>query len=127
MIEVVLDASALLAYLEGEPGAEVVNQYIAGGVITSLNLAEVVTKIVQRGATHADMRTIIGALRCDMAPVDTELGVSAGILHAATRAFGLSLGDCVCLALAMRDRLPVLTADRAWAALDLPITVTLIR
>jgi len=127
MTKVVLDSSALIAYFNGEPGGEIVDGRVTSGLLSAVNLAEVVTKMVQQGGTPDRVRAITSTLSCEIAPLDAELGVSAGIFHASTRAFGLSLGDCVCLALAIRENLPVLTADRAWATLDLPIPVTLIR
>ena len=70
---------------------------------------------------------MVGDLACAIVPVDAELGLRAGVLHAATRSRGLSLGDRICLALAEGEGVPALTADRAWADLDIGIEVSLIR
>ena len=66
-------------------------------------------------------------LGMEVVPVDQELGAKAGELRRGTTHVGVSLGDRICLALAMRERLPVLTADRAWAKLDIGVDVRLIR
>lgn len=62
-----------------------------------------------------------------MAPFDTDLALRAALLRNSTRPYGLSLGDRACLALARREGLPVLTADRSWAKLDVGVEVVLIR
>lgn len=127
MIEAVLDASAALAYLRGEPGGEAVEAKLARSVMSSVNLAEVVAKLIERGASPTLAEEIVGGLGCEIAAVDAALGLRAGVMHGETGRHGLSVGDRVCLALAEREGLPALTADRVWGALDLPIQVALIR
>jgi PIN domain nuclease of toxin-antitoxin system len=124
----VLDASALLAVLQREAGAEVVLPVIEGALMSSVNWSEVVQKAAARGvAVDRRMRRdveAIGVRIVPFAPDDAE--AAAGIWEAAPRA-GLSLGDRACLALA-RDRGAVaLTTDRAWAALPLGVTVEVVR
>jgi PIN domain nuclease of toxin-antitoxin system len=123
-----LDASALLAVLQREAGAEVVLPVIEGALMSSVNWSEVVQKAAARGvAVDRRMRRdveAIGVRIVPFAPDDAE--AAAGIWEAAPRA-GLSLGDRACLALA-RDRGAVaLTTDRAWAALPLGVTVEVVR
>ncbi len=60
-------------------------------------------------------------------PFDQELASIAAGLESLTRPFGLSLGDRACLALGIRLSLPILTADQAWAKLDVGVKVELIR
>jgi PIN domain nuclease of toxin-antitoxin system len=125
--EVVLDASALLAFLQREPGSDRVRQALQGAVIGSVNFAEVVTKLVHWGAPADRVAERLGDLDLDVQPFDRELALAAGALHAETKAHGLSLGDRSCLALALALAAPVLTADRAWQLIDLGIEVELIR
>ena len=120
MSEWVLDASAALAVLQQEPGEERVEQALAdGAVISAVNLSEVVAKLADRGMPEAEIRADITRLRLDVAPFNGVDAFAAGLLRPATRAAGLSLGDRACIALGRRSRLPVLTADIAWTALDL--------
>ena len=116
----VLDASAVLAVAFQEPGAPRVEQEIRdGSFIGSVNLAEVVTTLLERGSSEADVRAILGNISMEVVPFDEELAYRAGLLRASTRRAGLSLGDRTCLALAERLSLPAMTADRAWGTLQL--------
>jgi ribonuclease VapC len=128
----VLDASALLAYLHGEPGADEVSDALANtAVIGAANLAEALSKLADLGhrpsefAERLRARGVLDVLLL-VEPVSSEDGVAiAELRHAGHRA--LSLGDRACLALAARLGLPVVTADRAWADLRLEVAVSLIR
>jgi ribonuclease VapC len=116
----VLDASALLAYLRDEPGAEVVSETIAGGAaISTVNLAEVLSRSADRGVDPAklDVRLresglLDGAITVE--PFTAADAIEVGRLRTLTRDAGLSLGDRACLALAQRLDAPALTADSAW-------------
>lgn len=129
----VLDASAFLAYLHGEPGADVVADAIAAtACIGAANLAETLAKLADSGPTPRDavtQLTEIGILDglVQVEPVTAEDAVAIAELRAATRDAGLSLGDRACLALGARLGLPVVTADRAWAELELGVPVQTIR
>lgn len=123
----VLDASALLALLDGEPGQETVAPLIPGAVIGTVNLAEVVGKLAERGMLEAEIREALDGLALGVQPVDEAIAYATGMLRPATREYGLSLGDRACLALAATLGLPAYTADRVWAELDLDIQVRLIR
>lgn len=117
----VLDASALLAYLNGEPGAERVRQCIEQGQATmsSVNLAEVLCKCADQGMSSANQAALCAALPLEIAPFDTALALSSAALRSNTRAHGLSLGDRCCLALAQSQNATALTADHAWSSLGL--------
>jgi ribonuclease VapC len=131
----VLDASALLAYLNDEPGADVVEGALEQGCfISSVNLSEVFSKVAELGGKPRVLAQRLegeGILHQTLEVVDFRfedaLGVAA--LRVATKSLGLSLGDRVCLALGQRLGLPVLSAEKLWARLEpkLRITVTLIR
>lgn len=127
MSSVVLDSSALLAFIHGEPGGEVVAGVVGEAVISSVNLAEVVTKLVERTGSLELARVALGMANVDVVDFDRLQAEQAGALVRRTRAGGLSLGDRACLALAARQAVPVLTADRIWATLKLDVEVRLIR
>jgi ribonuclease VapC len=124
----VLDASALLALIHEEPGHELVAARIDGAVLGTVNLAEVVGKLVDAGVDVTRLRELLGGAGVVLAPLTAEDAELAGALRALDGGRNLSLGDRCALALTTRMEPPeVLTADRAWAELDLPITVRLIR
>jgi PIN domain nuclease of toxin-antitoxin system len=111
---VVLDASALLALLLGEPGADKVQAALNGATVGAVNLAEVVGHYAKLGAARSDIEALLQPLPVRVAPVDAALSYEAGMLRAITFERGLSLGDRYCLALAKREGLPALTAERRW-------------
>ena len=125
--EVVLDASALLALLNGEPGAEVVDEHMDGAVISSVNLSEVVAKLGDGGMPTESVRSALAELKLQIHAFDTAQAFAAGELRVKTRHLGLSLGDRACLALARQLARPVLTADGAWKKLRIGIEVRPIR
>lgn len=123
----VLDSSAVLALLWGEPGAEIVAASVQVARVSAVNLSEVVARLVDRGMAPAEARQAIRELELRVDVFDTELAIEAGLLRAATRAHGLSLGDRACLALAARLEAEALTADRAWSRADVGVDIHLIR
>lgn len=124
---VVLDASALLAYLQDEPGHEQVDTVLAEASMSSVNWAEVVQKSVAAGVDIEGMQQDVCALGLIILPFTAEEAEYAGRLWQQTRQSGLSLGDRACLSLGHSLQAPVLTADRAWIALDLPVIIHLLR
>ena len=128
-MRMVIDASALLALLQQEPGSERVAEALAAGAMSVANLAEVATKQVDLGLDASVLVDRVEALGIQPFPVTREdVAAQARIrrLDVGGR-LGLSLGDRLCLALGLRLDAPVITADRVWAELDLPIEVVLIR
>ncbi|MUG99497.1 PIN domain-containing protein [Scytonema sp. UIC 10036] len=129
----VLDASALLAYLQGEPGAKIVaTALIQNSVISSINWAETLTKLAERGQDPdvvATQLTNQGLLNnaLQIYTTDESLARSIAKLRVPTQPLGLSLGDRACLALALSLNLPALTCDRVWANLNIGVHITLIR
>ena len=124
---VVLDASALLMLLNGEPGMAAVVEVLPRAVIGAVNVSEAVAKLADGGMPGPDIQEAIEGLGLDIVPFDAELALATGLLRPLTRSAGLSLGDRACLALGMRLHVPVLTADRSWAGLDLDVEVRLLR
>jgi len=111
----VLDASAVLAYLQREAGHERVGSALAdGAAISAVNLAEVYAKAVERGISSEEVRARIKALGLLVLKFDEDDALRSAALYPKARAAGLSLGDRACLALGQRLGLPVLTADQAW-------------
>ena len=126
----VLDTSALIAFINDEPGQAVVAHALAAGAIAcTATMAESSTVLLRTGFSTVSSRSIILALPTIWADADTDLALRAGEMTPLTKPFGLSLGDRFCLALAKREDLPVYTADKIWAKVAAPLglTVTLIR
>lgn len=127
MSEYVLDASALLALLNAEKGADLVQGLMPEAVISTVNLAEVVTRLSAAGMPENEIRETLALLGLETIPFDKEQAFRAGLLFPHTQPFGLSLGDRACLALAQTRAATTVTADRTWDDLDLQITIKLIR
>ena len=124
---IVLDASALLAYIKNESGREVVAPVLDEAAMSSVNWAEVVQKL---GAMDEDIDKTLAEMRflgLAIAPFTVRDAGITGKLWASTRRYGLSLADRACLSLAMQLDVPVLTADRVWKEIALPVEVQLIR
>jgi PIN domain nuclease of toxin-antitoxin system len=124
---VVLDASALLALINQEAGSEKVAAVLSTACMSSVNVAEVVSKLMDKGLSEVEIREIFKALKVPIIPFDEEQGFIAGLLRANTKSLGLSLGDRACLSLAIQQKLSVLTADRVWAGLQLGLNIQMIR
>ena len=125
----VIDASALLAALLGETGADRVEAVIDGAVMTTVNLAEVVGYYAKAGGDRDVILAMLSSLPLSYLAPDEELAIDAGLMRPLTARAGLSLGDRMCLALAKRMDGVALTADRPWAdfASALDTRVELIR
>lgn len=123
----VLDASAVLAYLNAEDGDHRVAEALDDAVISAANWAEVLQKVAAAGGDVDRIGTGLRALGVEIEPLTAEDGPVIATLWPHTRTAGLSLGDRACLATAQRLQLAALTADQAWKGLDLAIEVELIR
>jgi PIN domain nuclease of toxin-antitoxin system len=128
MNRIVLDASAILAVINGELGAEnLTPQLLARAVASAVNLAEVQTKLVSRGWTSAQAWEDATSPVREILPFDEEQARIAGDLVTQPRHLGLSLGDRACLALGIALNLPVHTAEKAWKKLKINVPIHVIR
>jgi len=123
----VLDASAFMAMIQQEKGAEAVTACLPWAVISTVNLAEVVTKLISTGMDEQVVWWHIAVISCETAPFDEEQARTAGGLVKITRPYGLSLGDRACLALAIQRQATVYTTDKVWKELSLGIEIEVIR
>lgn len=126
-IEAVVDSSAFLAHAFGEAGASVAEAVFPMSAISTVNLTEIVTSMIERSWETDRIRAALEASAAKVVDHDAELAVDAAILRRATRHRGLSLGDRACLALARRLRVPVYTADRSWGDLDVGVDIRVVR
>lgn len=127
MIRNVLDASAVLAVLNGEPGQKKVVPILAESAASAVNLTEVAAKLLEAGMDGASAKLAISVLGIGKIMDFTEdLAWEAARLRPLTKQYGLSLGDRACLSLAIKLKVPAVTADREWSKLKL-CKVVLIR
>ncbi|MDQ2790580.1 MAG: type II toxin-antitoxin system VapC family toxin [Actinomycetota bacterium] len=123
----VLDASAVLALIHEEPGADQVAEALPGASLGAANLAEIIGKLVDADVDASRVRQLLTAAGVTVEPLLAEDAELAGALRSVEGGGALSLGDRCCLALTVRSApAEVLTADRVWADLDLPIRVRLV-
>lgn len=124
---VVLDASAALAAILGERGGEETLRQLSGAAISTANWTEVVERALSAGLPVEGLRGDFEGMGVRLVSLDADQAERAARLRQPTRAAGLSLAARICLALAIIEDLPVLTADRAWSDLDLGVEVRLVR
>ncbi len=127
MSKAVLDASALLALLNQEEGAERVAPFLSDAVISTVNLAEVVTRLALAGMPETAIRETLAFLPLESVPFDVGQAIEVGLLAPTTKPSGLSPGDRACLVLARRLNATAVTADQAWVDIDAGVAVELIR
>ena len=114
MASAVLDSSAVLAVLNGEPGADKIAEVLTDALLSTGNYAEVVAKLVERGTSLVEAKTALQSIALTTVDFDIALAQRTGELRAETRKRGLSLGDRACLSLAQREGVAAITADRSW-------------
>lgn len=127
MAEAVLDASALVAFLRDEPGADKVAAVLTRSCISAVNLAETISKMVEHGKPLDEVSYQIERLRIAVIPFDAGMARIVASLWKATRVAGVSLGDRACLALAMQTSLPALTTEGDWGKCGLNVEIVRIR
>jgi ribonuclease VapC len=129
----VLDASALLAFLQDEPGADLVEEaLVSGALMSAVNWAETLSKASDNGnqpdfiVSRLHEAGILGQSLA-IVPLTSEDGLAIARLRNKTKAIGLSLGDRACLALALKEKAVALTTDRTWSKIRLGVRVQIIR
>lgn len=127
MGKVVLDASVILAVLFEEPGLEGLIEELSDAVVSTVNLSEVVAKLVLRGVDAEDAWTIALGVTEEIVAFDREQAKRAGEMAAETRRAGLSFGDRACLALGVVLDAPVYTTERSWSNIDVGARVRVVR
>jgi PIN domain nuclease of toxin-antitoxin system len=128
MSKIVLDASALLALLNQEPGAQLLSpELLRDATASTVNLTEVQTKLVRDGGDPDEAWELALAPISEVEPFTAEQAKIAGTLVRQTRTLGLSLGDRACLALALSLRAPAYTTDKDWKNLKLGVTIHVLR
>ena len=124
---VVLDSSAVLAMLYDEPGGEAVPSLLPDCAMSTVNLAEVVTGLINHGGDPDRAVQTAAQLPVDPVAVDRGIALAAGRLRADTARYGLSLGDRICLCLARKLELPVVTCDTMWREIDIGVDIRVLR
>jgi PIN domain nuclease of toxin-antitoxin system len=124
---VVLDASALIAFLRNEPGADMVRQRLPDSIISAMNYSEVLKKTIEVGGSIDAVRMHVNALPVSIIAFDIEQAVSTASLYPLTKPLGLSFADRACLALGIRSQAAVLTTEKKMAAVKAPVKVVLVR
>ncbi len=126
-MSVVLDASSVLVLLLDQPGADVVMEVLRAGVLSAVNLAEVLSKLTDRGADVSGLTDDLVAAGVRVEPMTVADAAEVAELRRIDQGRLLSLGDRCCLALGRRLSAPVLTVDRAWSELDGDVEVRQVR
>jgi PIN domain nuclease of toxin-antitoxin system len=124
---IVLDASALLAFLLGEPGGDEVGKRLDEACMSTANLAEVLSKSEERGGDAKALLAQIARTPIEMVPLSVAGALAAARLRPKTKSAGLSMGDRICLALAQERGCEAWTADKRWATLKLGVAVHFVR
>lgn len=129
MSDVVLDASAILAVIFDEPGGDRVAAHLPDALVSTVNIAEVATRLLALDMPQETVETVIDTLQLSIQSYDMNQALVTAQLRTATRSAGLSLGDRACLALSKARQAEAVTADTAWQMIadDAGVDVTLIR
>ena len=127
MNKCVLDASAIFALLNDESGAGMVQELLPVAVVSTVNFAEVVTRLSLLGMPENEIHKTLDILGLTIIPFDEELSFQTGLLAILTKQYGLSLGDRACLALALKTGYSAVTSDRVWENLNIKLDVKVIR
>ena len=115
----VLDSSAILAAMLGEPGGDLAGSMLASGIVSTANVAEVFSKLSEKGMLDEETVFDFRQLGLEIVDHDLEQAIKVAELRPLTKHLGLSLGDRSCLALAILRNATAITADRSWTTLTL--------
>lgn len=124
---IVLDSSVILANMLQEPGGEVFGNLTEDFRISTVNLAEIVSKLSERGQSLQIIQRAVSPLVDNSIDLSVSQAIQAGLWRKETKRFGLSMADRCCLALGLELGATVYTTDRAWEGLDLGVRVQVVR
>jgi PIN domain nuclease of toxin-antitoxin system len=124
---IVLDASVVIAFLKQESGWERIESHLASAALSTVNVAEVLSRYAEIGVDPVFIQQQVEAMECEIVDVTMIHALIVAKLRPLTKALGLSLGDRTCLALAIERDCPAMTADRNWAKLNIGVPIQLIR
>jgi ribonuclease VapC len=125
--DLVVDASAVIAFLVGEPFTRFDGERLGNSLISAVNLSEVLTRLPEIGVPQRETAAAVERLNLRVVAFDEPQARATALLRPVTRQAGLSLGDRACLALGHARGCPVVTADRVWATVDIGVEIILIR
>ena len=127
MSAIVFDSSVVIAILKQEQGFELAESSLSNALISTVNFSEVATYLARNSVPNDTIQEVLESFPIQVVPFDKSLALQTGFLYSSCKHLGLSLGDRACLAIAMSRKLPVLTADKVWAKLDLGIQIQVLR
>ena len=119
MSKVVLDASALLALIKNEPGAKIVEELLGNIVMSSVNVAEVASILLDSDMSPEEAQEAIEPFVDSIIPFNLKHSIDCAALKKITKHLGLSLGDRACITLGIQLGLPIYAADKIWLELKL--------
>lgn len=119
MPKYVLDATALLALINNDPGSEEIERCLHDSTMSAINVAECAAVLTEFGIPSKDIEKLLKDLIPEITPFDETQAFEAARLRSLPQAGGLSFGDRACLALGKKKKLPIITADKVLASLDL--------
>lgn len=124
---IVVDSSAVIALIREERGADVLRPYVGSMVISAINFCETITVLQRLAGPDVMVTHPLSFLVSEVVAFEAQAAVEAANLHFYTKPYGLSLGDRACIALGIKRKLPIFTADKIWAELKLDADIRLIR
>jgi PIN domain nuclease of toxin-antitoxin system len=124
---VILDASALIALLRQEPGADIVRKRLADAMISAVNYSEVLKKTIEIGGLPGLVQVYVQNISLRIVPFDEDQAAASATLYPQTKPLGMSFADRACLALGLKEGGDVLTTERKMGLVELPIKVMVIR
>lgn len=116
---IILDASALLALIQNEPGTEIIKSLLKVSVMSTVNITETLSVLQRADITPKEGLTLITNIITTIIPFDLELAELTANIHPLVKSKGLSLADRACIALGIKLQIPIYTADKIWAELNL--------
>jgi ribonuclease VapC len=124
---IILDASAIIAYLDEEPGSQIVEQWLPDSAVSMINICEVISVLVREGKPEEQVSLRVNGLVPLIVPFSWDIARITAALIVETQSKGLGLGDRAALATAKMMKLPVLTAESRWLDVAAGVDIRFIR